>query len=177
MMKAVSVCLRHEIVRSDALVLVKWLENPRITQYLNESRHVTEAVLQAVERVNMPILTPLFSRDGCFFMICTDSDIPIGFLRLARKTAHAEMVVVVGDQENWGHGFGKNAIRQGLDHAFLTWRTEKVVANIHPENLRSIRAFQRAGFSLEKIHGVMHQYELTLDAYLRQTLARNHQNT
>ncbi len=65
----------------------------------------------------MPILTHVFNQNGGFFVI-QDEQQPIGFLRLVPKGSMAEMVIVIGDKEKWGMGFGKNAIIQGLNHAF-----------------------------------------------------------
>ncbi len=170
-MKADQVFLRTEITRQDALSMTEWLMKPHITQYLNEGQHVVDTINQVVDRVHMPILTHLFNRNGCFFMICLGEREPIGFLRIERHQHHAEIVVVVGKEDKWGRGFGTHAIQKGLAHVFFTWRMEKVIAKIHDCNLRSIHAFQRAGFVLEKQISSMGCYAITQQAYLKHLMA------
>lgn len=148
-MKALDVQLRQEVYRNDAWKIVDWLEDEEVTRYLNEHKNVSNSVKQVIYRVNMPILTHLFNQNGSFFIVSAEEE-PIGFLRLITQQAGAEMVIVIGDRDKWGKGFGKSAIFQGLKHAFFEWRVDKVIANIHAQNDRSIKVFRKIGFKCEK---------------------------
>jgi len=98
----------------------------------------------------MPILTPLFNQGGRFFMVYDRNDVPVGFVRLVKTGTECEIVLVIGDRENWGRRLGVSAILEGLKLAFLDMRAKSVIAKIHPNNTRSLRAFQGLGFALDR---------------------------
>lgn len=158
--------LRQEIFESDAWRIAEWLEDHEVTRFLNEEQNISEVIKQTIYRVNMPILTHLFNRDSSFFMI-TYKEQPIGFLKLVPKGEATELVVVIGDKENWGKGFGHNAIHQGLKHAFFILRNNKVIAKIKKENERSKRVFKRVGFQTERALAKEIQYNISREQYLK----------
>lgn len=170
MMKAQGVYLRPEITREDAYSMLQWVANPEVSRYLHEDSFAASAVRQALERVQSPTVTHLFNQNGALFVICTDSHLPIGFLRLARHAQHTEMVLALGEVRQWGKGLGTLAIRLGLHHAFFQWRTGKVIARIHPENIRSIRAFEKAGFAPEASHPSSRLFSIGQSAFLQTIL-------
>ncbi len=149
-MRAKYVMLNQEVTKNDAIVIMNWMENHEVTKYLNEVSNISSEIRQAVERVNMTIMTHLFNRDGSFFLIYDEEQHPVGFLKLVRRAGEAEMVLVIGDQQKWGHGLGKLSIRQGLNIAFFQWRIPRVIAKINKKNVRSMRAFENSGFNYEK---------------------------
>lgn len=169
-MRAQQVMLRQEVTRNDALVIKDWLNNHKVSRYLNESKHITNELSNIINRVNMYILTHLFNRDGRFYMICKENDHPIGFLKLVHQVNEAEMVIVIGDEDIWGQGFGTASIEQGLQEAFFRLRKQRVNAKIKSDNLRSIRAFKKAGFNFEKDLAGMHIYSLTMDDYIKRVI-------
>lgn len=122
--------LRQEVFKSDAAIIANWLEDTEITQYLNEKQNVSRSIKDIMYRVNMPILTHLFNKNGSFFMVTTSEKEPVGFLRLVPKNNVTEMVIVIGDKDKWGKGLGTNAILEGLKHAFFQWRADEVVAKL-----------------------------------------------
>ncbi len=164
-MQALNVQLRREVYSKDAWKIIGWMEDDEVTRYLNEYKYASDSIKQVLSRVNLPVLTHLFNNNGAFFIVCIE-DAPIGFLRLVPKQAGAEMVIVIGDKEKWGNGFGSGAILQGLKHAFFEWRVNKVFANINTKNERSINAFKKAGFKYEKDLSGGVQYSLGMDEFL-----------
>ncbi|WP_055666956.1 GNAT family N-acetyltransferase [Desnuesiella massiliensis] len=166
-MKSNNVQLRQEVFKSDAWKIIDWLEDNEVTEYLNERQNVGNSIKQVIYRVNMPILTHLFNQDGSFYMLTTDEKEPIGFLRLVPKGKGAEMVVVIGDKEKWGKGFGSSAIFQGLKQAFFEWRVDEVIAKINFKNQRSIRAFKKLGFQEDKELVKETQYSLSMKEFLK----------
>lgn len=167
-MRANQVKLKQEVTRNDAMLIMNWMEHVEITMYLNEVANISFEIKQAIDRVNMIIMTHLFNRDGSFYIINTNDNKPIGFLKLVRKVKEAEIVIVIGDQKKWGYGLGKASIRQGLNIAFFQWRMQKVIAKINPNNIRSIKAFESAGFKLEKelTHSIL--FCISLEDYMKQ---------
>ena len=161
----ISLC--PEITRADAFNLMDWLEDEHVTRYLSDSRHVSRFIEQVVGRVQLPILTHLFNQGGRFFMAYDRDDVPVGFVRLVKMGRDCEMVLVIGNRENWGRKLGASAIREGMKLAFFDMRAEKLIAKIHPDNLRSLNAFLRSGFLLEGETPGMKSLVMSSARYLR----------
>lgn len=161
----ISLC--PEITRSDALTLMDWLADECVTRHLSDSRHVSRFIEQVLGRVQLPILTHLFNQGGRFFMACDRHDRPVGFVRLVKKGTDCEMVLVIGNRDHWGRSLGASALREGMKIAFFDMRADKLVAKIHPDNLRSIKAFLRSGFELESETPTMKCFAMSAQRYLR----------
>jgi len=161
----ISLC--PEITRVDAFHLMDWLEDEQVTRYLSDSRHVSRFIEQVVGRVQLPILTHLFNQGGRFFMACDRHDVPVGFVRLVKNEADCEMVLVIGDRDNWGRKLGASAIREGMKLAFLEMRAERLIAKIHADNTRSLKAFERCGFLLHNDAPALKSLSMNSEHYLR----------
>ncbi|WP_088158305.1 bifunctional GNAT family N-acetyltransferase/nucleoside diphosphate kinase regulator [Achromobacter xylosoxidans] len=161
----ISLC--PEITRAHALTLMDWLEDERVTCYLSDSRHVSRFIEQAIDRTQLPILTHLFNQGGRFFMAYDRHDVPVGFVRLVKTGPDCEIVLVIGDCDNWGRNLGASTIREGMKLAFLDMRAEKLIAKIHPDNARSLKTFLRSGFLLEGETPTLKSFSMTAGRYLR----------
>ncbi|RYG87444.1 MAG: GNAT family N-acetyltransferase [Alphaproteobacteria bacterium] len=161
------VSLRPEITRTHALILMDWLEDERVTRYLSDSRSVSRFIAQAIDRTQMPILTHLFNQGGRFFMVYDRHDNPVGFVRLVKTGSDCEIVLVIGDHDTWGRRLGASTIREGLKLAFLDMRARTVIAKIHPDNTRSLKAFERCGFLLERETPTLKSLSMTAGRYRR----------
>lgn len=138
--------LRGEVYRSDMERMIRWLQDEKVTAFLNEEQNVDRTLKRIVDHSTLPLFSPQLNRDGRFFMITVPNGGPIGFLRLVARPEEAEIVVVIGERSRWGQGFGYRAILKGVRHALSVWRKKRVVAKIHKENRRSRAVFRKAGF-------------------------------
>ena len=161
------VSLSPEITRSDALTLIDWLEDECVTRHLSDSRQVSRFIEQVIGRVQLPILTHLFNQGGRFFMVCDGHDVPVGFVRLVKTGPVCEMVLAIGNRDNWGRQLGASAIRESLKLAFFEMRAERLIAKVHPDNARSLKVFQRCGFVLESRTPTLNGFAMTSERYLR----------
>ncbi|HKL79338.1 MAG TPA: GNAT family protein [Mobilitalea sp.] len=171
-MRELQVNLKQEVTRFDAIKIINWMENNDVTRYLNELANITSEIRQAIDRVNMLVMTHLFNRNGSFYLINTGQNNPVGFLKLVKRPSDTEIVIVIGDKDNWGHGLGKKAIHQGLSLAFFEWRVPRVIAKIDPDNTRSIKAFKRLGFALEKETPHLLHYSITMEDYIKNIMVK-----
>ena len=139
MRKAASIFLRADIMPEDVKSLVRWMENPAVTRYLNEEPDVTCSLRRILQTVPAPILTFQFNRQGRFFMACCPGGDTIGFVKLREMAEQGtyEIVYAIGEETLWGNGYGEGTIRSALFTAFLEWRARKIVAKICPGNQRS----------------------------------------
>lgn len=161
----ISLC--PEISRANALNLMDWLEDESVTHYLSDSRHVSRFIEQVIERVQLPTLTHLFNQNGRFFMAYDRDDVPVGFVRLVKNGTDCEIVLVIGQRDNWGRKLGASALHEGMKLAFFDMRADKLIAKIHAENTRSIKAFVHSGFLLEQASPTLQSYSMTAQHYLQ----------
>jgi regulator of nucleoside diphosphate kinase len=161
----ISLC--PEITRANAFHLMDWLEDESVTRYLSDSRHVSRFIEQVIGRVQLPILTHLFNQGGRFFMAYDRHDVPVGFVRLVKTGSDCEIVLVIGDRDNWGRKLGASALREGMKLAFFEMRADKLIAKIHTDNARSLQAFLRCGFLPERETTTQKSFSITSERYLR----------
>lgn len=161
----ISLC--PEITRAHALHLMDWLEDESVTRYLSDSRHVSRFIEQVIGRVQLPILTHLFNQGGRFFMAYDRHDQPVGFVRLVKNGPDCEIVLLIGSRDNWGRNLGASALREGMKLAFFDMRAERLVAKIHADNTRSLKAFQRCGFLPDGATPTLKSYAMTAQRYLQ----------
>lgn len=161
----ISLC--PEITRANALNLVDWLEDESVTRYLSDSRHVSRFIEQVLGRVRLPILTHLFNQGGRFFMAYDRHDVTVGFVRLVKTGPDCEIVLVIGNRDNWGRKLGASTLREGMKLAFFDMRAEKLIAKISTDNTRSLKAFLRCGFVLDSETPTLKSYAITSARYLQ----------
>ena len=150
------------------------MENPHITQYLNEDPGVIRSLRQLLWTVPAPMLTFHFNLWGRFFLVCRSDGDAIGFVKLRELPPGGdyEIVYAISEEALWGHGYGEGAICAALSMVFGEWRGRRVLAKIYPENRRSIRSVCACGFRRSSADGSLHRYWISLDDYLQKPGAK-----
>ena len=133
-----------------------WLNDPEINQYL-ESRFEN----WTVTRLKKYVRSINASGDNLFFAITVKSSGEyIGNIKLGqinRYHSSADIGIIIGEKSSWGKGFATEAIRLLKDHAFNVLKIHKLTAGAYAANVGSVKAFQKAGFSIEGVR--KEQYE------------------
>jgi RimJ/RimL family protein N-acetyltransferase len=57
--------------------------------------------------------------------------------------------ITIGEKDAWGKGYGTEATRLMLDHAFGTLGLHRVALSVFSFNERAIRSYEKVGFSVE----------------------------
>jgi RimJ/RimL family protein N-acetyltransferase len=71
----------------------------------------------------------------------------IGTIELYDVTpSTATLGIIIGERSHWGRGYGSEAIRLLLHHAFSSMRLRRVRLSTFGDNVRAQRAFFKAGF-------------------------------
>ena len=159
--------LRSEVFRQDVEKMARWMADEEVTEYLNEEQNIDHELRSLLDRSPLPVYSPHFNRDGCFFLVTLPDDGPIGFVRLVPKRDQAEIVVVIGERRHWCNGYGCQAIRKAARHAFFEWRKERMVATIHRGNHRSQKVFQKAGFAEKEKLATETRFALPVERFLQ----------
>ena len=84
------------------------------------------------------------------FLICLVADErPIGevmLFDLDRANGSAELGIFIGEPDEWGKGYGTDAVNALIDFGFGELRLERIWLNVGTENDRARRAYEKAGF-------------------------------
>ncbi|MGH2401120.1 MAG: GNAT family N-acetyltransferase [Candidatus Limnocylindria bacterium] len=84
------------------------------------------------------------------YVICLLADErPIGeglLFELDRLNGSAELGIFVGDKDEWGKGYGTDAVNALVDFGFEALRLERIWLEVWTENGRARRAYEKAGF-------------------------------
>jgi len=95
------------------------------------------------------MLEKLMTREEAFIIRRNGDDEAIGYgLLLDRDEYNREVMlgISIGDKGNRGKGFGEDAIRLLLKHAFIDLNMESVHLGVYEYNAPAIRAYEKAGF-------------------------------
>jgi RimJ/RimL family protein N-acetyltransferase len=71
------------------------------------------------------------------------------FSQLDGENGSALYHITIGEADAWGHGYGTEATRLMLDHAFGTLSLHRIALFVFEFNERAIRAYRRCGFVVE----------------------------
>ena len=81
-----------------------------------------------------------------------DTDRLIGscaFSQLDADNGSALFHITIGEKDAWGKGYGTDATRLMLEHAFTRLGLHRVALSVFAFNERAIRAYRKAGFVIE----------------------------
>ena len=155
--------LRH-VEREDLPRFVAWLNDPEVrhglAMYLPLSQVEEEQWFENVlkrERDEQPLVIEVEGQDG-WTMIGNS-----GFFNIDWRNRSAELGIVIGDKAYWNKGYGTEAMRLLLHHGFTTLNLHRICLRVYEENMRAIRAYEKAGFVHE---GRMRQAEFRDGKYL-----------
>jgi RimJ/RimL family protein N-acetyltransferase len=141
----------REVVPSDVTDrYIAWLNDPEVTAGL-EIRfqpHSKEGILEYVhEMAGSP-------NHAFLAVVVKEDDRHIGNIKLGPINwvhRRGDIGILIGEKDCWGRGYGTEAIRLLVRHAFMQLNLHRLVAGVYEDNPGSIRAFQKNGFDIEGI--------------------------
>ncbi len=125
----------------------RWMNDSKVNQYL-ESRfitHTTGSISHYIDEIQ--------KQNGVIFLaICLrGSDHHIGNIKLGPIQDyhnHGEIGLMIGDKTEWGKGYAAEAISLIADYALDVLHLNAVIAKCYANNVGSMKAFEKAGFSV-----------------------------
>ena len=133
----------------DAPILQSWINDPDVRRTLQVHQPINRLQQDAFVRDQPP------DEKGFHIGNVTRSDDRlIGNYRLtpgAAKDRKATFGIMIGAKEEWDKGYGSEAIRMMLAHAFESLNLNRVALDVYEFNPRAIKTYERAGFKREGI--------------------------
>jgi RimJ/RimL family protein N-acetyltransferase len=133
--------------REDARAIVPWFNDPEVTRYTLRYRPLTLAEEEEFIRRLAESTTDL-----ALGIAVRGDDRLIGVTGLHQvdlRNRHAAFGIVVGDKGSWGKGYGTEATRLLVGHAFETLNLNRVWLEVYEYNDRGQRVYQKVGFRVE----------------------------
>jgi [ribosomal protein S5]-alanine N-acetyltransferase len=127
--------------------LVAWFNDPEVTRFLLRYRPLTrmeeEAFLRKMSESDTDVVLGIAVRESDQFVGCT------GLHQLDSRNRHASFGIGVGDKGAWGKGYGTEATRLMVHHAFDTLNLNRVWLRVYEYNERALGMYQKVGFRTE----------------------------
>jgi RimJ/RimL family protein N-acetyltransferase len=136
--------------REDLPRFVAWLNDPEVTDglilysplSLAEEEVWFEGLLKR-PKDERPLVIEL--RQGDFW-------IPVGncgFHNIEWRCRSAEVGIFIGEKQIWGQGVGTEVMKLLVQYGFDTLNLNRIMLDVYETNLRAIRSYEKAGFTLE----------------------------
>ena len=146
--------------REDLALVRKWSNDPEIRRLTGEIKPMTD---QAAEDFYQRTLD---HNDRVWFIVeLNETGAPIGeagLLRMFPAWRTTDLSIIIGEREEWGKGYGTEAIRLLLDYAFGALNFHRVAIGVVGFNERALGFYEQVGFRREGIqrdgYYIGHQY-------------------
>ena len=152
---------------------LSWMNDYEINKYL-ESRfttHTIDSLKNFVTAMNNS------ENNFLFAIVDKESDKHIGNIKLGGIHPihkYADIGLIIGDKNYWGHGIATNAIKLVTEFAFNDLNLRKVIAGVYENNIGSIRAFKKCGFKEAYIKKNTYYFEgKYIDAFVFELYNKN----
>ena len=136
----------RSIEKSDATLIHRWRSDAEVAALASIAMPMSLAqVEQRTERYAENIGDERYD-----FIICLLADErPIGtamLFELDRLNGSAELGIFIGEKEEWGKGYGTDAVNALVDFGFGSLRFERIWLEVWTENPRARRSYEKSGF-------------------------------
>jgi diamine N-acetyltransferase len=141
------------VERGDLPTFVKWLNDPEVQQgimihhpfshaeeenwYEGMIKHPIDEHVLGIEAREMDTE----DREGTWRLIGS-----LAFNEIDWRNRAAEFGIMIGDKTFWNRGYGTEAVRLLVNHGFKTINLNRIFLRVFENNLRAIRAYEKAGF-------------------------------
>ncbi len=136
------------IVREDLQRIADWFSDEETLRLTWHSAMMPITVDDETERFEQARKSKRYD----FAIRTLDSRTLIGVCQLTHfdhRSQSAMFGITVGDQNYWGKGFGTDATRRILDHAFLELNLHRVELGVWSYNQRAVKSYEKVGFRHE----------------------------
>lgn len=141
--------------KEDLPKFVEWLNDPEVRENLFANHPFSKA---AEEKWFENMLTqPLFEQPLCIDIKSNNEAEEtiwhlignLSLMHISNTNRSAELGIMIGDKHHWNQGYGTEAIRLLIDHAFNQLNLHRIYLRVYDTNPRGIRCYEKVGFQHE----------------------------
>lgn len=134
---------------------VKWFNDPEMVQYLGMIRPMTledeeQWYENAIKNQNMIYFAILLMVDDKEHLIGNCS------VAINWRSKLGHLGITIGEKNNWGKGYGTEAMQLLLNYCFQTLNMHKVELTVYDFNIRAFKSYVKIGFKKEGNHRKSH---------------------
>lgn len=134
------------VIKDDVPFILKWMNDPNVTQYINAYM----PMMEADEDNWFNNLHKRKPNDVVFAIVVEGKIIGImGIHGISARDRTATTGAFIGEEENWGKGYGSEAKMLLLDYAFNTMNLRKICSGVIAFNERSYKYSLKCGYKEE----------------------------
>lgn len=137
-----------------------WLNDPEVTEHLVTVKTTIDELKKYINEKN--------NKKNCIFLgiFYRTSNKHIGNIKIELidfERKKGMLGIIIGNKSYWRKGLATEAIRLFTNWIFEDLGLEKIEAGAFPENIASIKTFQKAGFTKDRIEpkSVMHKGKMS----------------
>ena len=135
--------------KEDMVYIRKWMNEPEIRRLTGEVQSMTRA------RGDDYFESMRSDKNREWFLIVLKENNKVigetGLLRMYPPWRTTDLTIIIGEKEEWGKGYGLEAINLMLDYAFGYLNFHRVSIGVVGFNERAIRFYEAVGFKREGI--------------------------
>ena len=131
---------------ADAPTIAPWFNDPEVTRFLLRhrpmSQYAEEEFIRRLATNETDVIVGVVSKE-------TDQLIGTTALHPEYRNRSARFGIALGDKSAWGRGYGTEATRLIVHHAFATLNLNRVWLHVYEYNVRGQRVYEKIGFRVE----------------------------
>jgi diamine N-acetyltransferase len=145
------------LIREDLAYLRKWLDDAEIRGLIGEVASMSKADSEKfLEKV-------CADTERVWFMVVVRENNKVigeaGLLRMNRTWRTTDVSVIIWEREEWGKGYGREAVMLLLGHAFRQLNFHRVAIGVVSFNERALHFWEKLGFRREGIQRDEYYYD------------------
>jgi diamine N-acetyltransferase len=139
--------------RTDIPRFVNWLNDPDVRRGI--SQYLPFSIVDEEEWFDKMLSQPQYEHP-LVIEVCKTGEAEewisigsIGFSTIDWRNRCSEFGIMIGEKAYWNQGYGTEAVKLLLKHGFETLNLNRVFLRVFDNNSGAIRAYEKAGFTLE----------------------------
>lgn len=151
--------LKGELVRLSAVdpaelgkAFAKWNQDSELTRYLDARTTLLRSTKSVSDSIEKDVKDPSPAEHPFAIRALGDNRLlgDIGLYVINDWISRDAFVGLgIGERENWGKGYGTDAMRVALHYAFTELNLRRVTLTVFEYNPRAIRSYEKTGFQHE----------------------------
>ena len=146
---------------------VNWINDHEVNMYLETRGNYTLDLLKSY-------IEDQYNNAVYFWAIhLKDSKKHIGNIKIHpinSKVNSGEYGILMGDKENWGKGYAKEASKTIINYCFEELKLSKITLGVIEDNINAVMLYKKMGFSIDEVKTNVGTYNNKTSNALRMSL-------